>query len=93
MLATKVLGFNQPSTEIYFTFEHPTTVAGSYPITEFSVMNYDVGVVLVQPFTVTITNFPQAIGDFYIGNFTGQFRDNQNQLHNITTSFKLRKEY
>jgi len=33
---------------------------------------------VVQPFNVIITTFPQSVGEFYVGNFNGQFKDASN---------------
>jgi hypothetical protein len=54
------------------------------------VQNYT-NLTVVQPFNVTITAFPQTIGDFYVGSFTGQFKDALNVTHNITSSFRVRR--
>jgi hypothetical protein len=48
---------------------------------------------LVQPLNVTITNFPQAAGEFYEGSFSGQFKDASNVTHSITCSFRVRRMF
>jgi len=73
-----------------FKFSHSSNVAGTYPVSNLDVQSYNT-LTLVQPFNVTITAFPQTIGDFYVGSFTGQFKDASNVTHNITSSFKVRR--
>jgi hypothetical protein len=75
-----------------FKFDHAATVAGTYPVTNMSTQNFN-NLTLVQPFNVTVTNFPQAVGDFYEGNFTGQFKDGSNVTHNVSCSFKVRRSF
>jgi hypothetical protein len=50
-------------------------------------------VTLIQPFNVTITNFPQAIGQFYEGSINGSFKDNLNVTHTLTATFRLMKMF
>lgn len=73
-----------------FKFAHSSNVAGAYALTNMEVQNYT-NLTLVQPFNVTITTFPQTIGEFYIGSFTGQFKDGSNVTHTITSSFRVRR--
>jgi hypothetical protein len=73
-----------------FKFAHTTNVAGTYPVTNLEVQNY-INLTLIQPFNVTITAFPQTVGDFYVGSFSGQFQDASNVTHNITGSFRVRR--
>jgi len=77
---------------ILFKFDHSGYVAGSYPVITMSVQNFTNNT-LVQPFNVTITNFPQSAGQFYEGNFTAQFKDSSNVTHNITCSFRVRRTF
>jgi hypothetical protein len=73
-----------------FKFAHTANVAGTYPLTNMTVQTYN-NLTVIQPFNVTITAFPQAIGDFYVGSLTGQFKDGSNVTHNITGSFRVRR--
>ncbi len=75
-----------------FKFDHAGTVAGTYPVTNISTQNFNT-LTLVQPFNITITNFPQAVGEFYEGSFTGQFKDGSNITHNVSCSFKVRRTF
>ncbi len=65
---------------------------GTYPLTSLSVNNF-YNTALVDPLNVNVTNYAQNVGEFYEGNFLGQFRDSSNlvPLHNISCSFRLRK--
>jgi hypothetical protein len=75
---------------ISFKFDHASNVAGTYALANLTVQTYN-NLTLVQPFNVAITGFPQAIGDFYVGNFSGQFKDGSNVTHNISSSFRVRR--
>ncbi len=65
---------------------------GTYPLTSLAVNNFS-NMALVNPLNVIVTNYAQNAGEFYEGNFSGQFRDSSNlvPLHNISCSFRLRK--
>jgi hypothetical protein len=69
-------------------FAHTTNVAGTYPLVNMEVQNYT-NLTMLQPFNVIITAFPQTIGDFYVGSFSGQFEDASSVTHNITCSFRV----
>lgn len=48
---------------------------------------------IVKPLNVTITTFPQTVGDFYEGNFKGQFIDvSNNTTHSVTCFFRVRRQ-
>ena len=65
---------------------------GTFPLTYLRV-NGLYTPALVTPFNVNVTNYAQNTGEFYEGNFSGQFRDSSNlvPLHKLTCSFRLRK--
>jgi hypothetical protein len=46
---------------------------------------------LIQPFNVVITSYPLSPGQFWEGTFTGQFKEQNNNTHTITGSFRIRK--
>jgi hypothetical protein len=75
-----------------FKFNHSTNVAGTYAAVNISTQNFN-NLTLVQPFNIVITNFPQAPGEFYEGNFTGQFKDASNVTHNVTCTFRVRRNF
>jgi hypothetical protein len=78
---------------IYFTFTHPTATVGTYNIASISVQSFSGNTTVVSPSTVTLTNYPAAIGEFYQGTFAANFKDAQQVLHNVTGAFKLRKNF
>jgi hypothetical protein len=95
-LTTYISGFqingNNITNTISFKFDHSNYVTGSYPVVSFSVRNIN-NPTLVQPFNVTMTNIPQAAGQFYEGNLTGQFKDASNVTHTISCSFRIRRTF
>jgi hypothetical protein len=86
----------------FFIMGNPTTT-GAYPIGTFSIYGFDPKVDdnyntinAVQPLNVTITNYPQNVGDYFVGSFSGQFTDSQvgfaytsGTVHTISCSFKV----
>jgi hypothetical protein len=95
-LTTYISGFqingNNITNTISFKFDHSNYVTRSYPVVSFSVRNIN-NPTLVQPFNVTMTNIPQAAGQFYEGNLTGQFKDASNVTHTISCSFRIRRTF
>jgi hypothetical protein len=77
---------------VSFKFDHSGYVAASYPIVNLSVRNLG-NLTLTQPFNVTMTSLPQAVGLFYDGSFTGQVKDASNVTHTITCSFRIRRNF
>ena len=65
---------------------------GIYPVNFMIVLNYN-RIGLTKPFNITLTSFPQNIGDFYEGNFSGSFVDSSaiTVTHKINCSFRIRK--
>jgi len=92
-MTTYIVGI-QRSTNNYITiqFEHSSLAAGTYPISFLDINNLS-NLTIVQPLNVTITNFPQAVGEFYEGSFLGQFKDFANLTHNVTCSFRMRRTF
>lgn len=89
---TAVTGLRWMSHYIDFDFENNTT-AGTYPLVSLVVENYN-HTTLVSPFNIVMTSFPQAVGEFYEGNLTGQFSDGTDPaIHNISCSFRIRKTW
>jgi hypothetical protein len=90
LFTTYVLG-SQFGTYINFEFNH-NQAAGIFAMTRLNVSNSN-NCVLVKPFDVNLTNYPQNAGEFYEGTFSGQFADSLDltSLHNINCSFRLKK--
>jgi hypothetical protein len=95
VLSTMIAGSQSVSGggNIYFTFTHPTATVGTYNIASISVQSFSGNTTVVSPSTVTLTNYPAAIGEFYQGTFAANFKDAQQVLHNVTGAFKLRKNF
>jgi hypothetical protein len=93
LFTTYISGNKSGGSNITFDFNHNQS-AGIFSIDKLSVNNfYSIG--LIKPFNITVTNYPQNVGEFYEGNFSGQFRDSLNltPLHTINCSFRIRRIY
>ena len=73
-----------------FKFSHAANVAGTYPMVNMAIQNFN-NLTVVQPLNIIITNFPQSVGAFYEGSFSGQFKDGSNVTHTITCTFRVRR--
>lgn len=93
-MITSIMGARATTTGdmIDFNFQHATAAAGTYPISVFNVLNYRNNT-LTPPFNVVITNFPQNIGEYYEGSFSGSFVDGSSVSHNVSGSFRIRKTW
>ena len=87
-----ILRGNHYPNHILFGYSHNAT-AGTFPLGDLTVQGYDSLTNLVQPFNINITNYPVSAGQFYEGNFTGQFTHYSTgaTIHNINCSFRIRK--
>jgi hypothetical protein len=87
-VSTSLNGFQQVGTNrIALSSNHPTSVAGTYPINFLSVQNFN----QVTPdagSTITFTNFPTATGQFYEGSFTATFASGTNT---VSGTFRIRR--
>jgi hypothetical protein len=74
----------------FFNFDFANASStGVYAIGTLALKNY-VNNTLINPFNVNITDFPQTIGGFYEGNFSGSFNNDSPQVkHNINCSFRI----
>jgi hypothetical protein len=91
---TYIDGGKVTGNRLSFKFAHTVNTAGTYPLTNMEVQTNTTlytNLTMVQPFNVIITTFPQSIGEFYEGNFSGQFKDVSNVTHSITSSFRVRR--
>ena len=90
---TWITGVHSTTAQVTFDF-YGNAAAGSYPVDHLSIQNYN-HTALIQPFDVTVTNFPSAVGQFSEGSFSGQFRDSSNlvPVHAISCSYRLRKNF
>jgi len=86
---TLIAGYFDSNKYLSFRFDNSKT-NGVYPIEYFAIQQYD-SIRLIQPFNVTITNFPATTGGFYEGSFAGQFKDlPTSDTHNINGTFRVR---
>lgn len=85
------IGANSGNDQIGIKFSHDLSV-GVYPLTFLSIGNSG-NVNRILPFNVTLTACPQASGQFYEGNFSGQFNYTQTPsvTHTISCSFRVRR--
>ncbi|MEP6846162.1 MAG: carboxypeptidase-like regulatory domain-containing protein [Panacibacter sp.] len=92
-LFTTYIRAGQQSSFINFDYSHDKTT-GAFPLNNLSTNAFP-NSLLTQPFNINVTSYPQNIGEFYAGNFSGKFTDALNPLvvHNITCTFRLRKYY
>ena len=89
LFVTYISGFQMANNNnIYFNFSHPTQTNGTYTMTNLGVQNYN-QVTMIQPSTVTITNFPTLPGEYYEGSFTAQFT--AGGTHTLSGNFSIRK--
>lgn len=79
---------------IVLSFFSPSVAPGTYQVLDLGLGGTGGGsVALVQPFNVVITNFPQNVGEFYEGTFSGNYTVNS-VTHTITNgSFRFRRSY
>lgn len=84
-----IQGFRNYSRQLTFVFNN-SNAAGSFPISYLYVNNFGT-VTPVLPLNINLTKYAAASGEFYEGNFTGQFKDAANVTHSITCSFKVKR--
>lgn len=91
ILQTYISGMHQGN-YISFRFDHPTAAAGTYPINVIYTNNTSTTSTVIAPSNVTITSYPQSIGQFYIGSFSASYMDPQTSTtHTVTGTFKIRR--
>jgi hypothetical protein len=78
------------ATSDYIQFRFNATGTGTFPMLGI-MANNRWAATLIQPFNVVITSYPVSPGQFWEGTFTGQFKEQNNNTHNITGSFRIRK--
>ncbi|MCG2617626.1 carboxypeptidase-like regulatory domain-containing protein [Terrimonas sp. NA20] len=78
---------------LWLSFISPGAAAGTYPLGRLSVNQYG-NTSVISPATVSVTKYPQVIGQYIEGTFTGSFRDSvgQDPVHRINGSFRLRRQ-
>ncbi len=82
---------NSNYNRVYLNFNSNSMTNGTYPLIYLNIQTHYAGT-FTAPSTVTVTNFPQAINEFYEGNFSATFRDSStNVIHNSNGVFRLRR--
>lgn len=84
-----IVGSHSNTGAISFNFDN-SGATGAYVFKYLNIPGFNY-TTLVQPFTVTVTNYPQAPGEFFEGSFSGQFKDPVNVTHTISCSFRVRR--
>jgi hypothetical protein len=84
-----IYGNHNNITDVSFSFQNNRT-EGSFPIQYLFVQGFN-NVTPVAPFTIILTNYPDAAGDFFEGSFSGQFKDGLNATHTISGTFRIRR--
>lgn len=85
-----IAGYNAANQGIMFQFNNSGT-AGIYQLGYLNFPGPPGFNTLIQPFNVTITNYPQVIGEFYEGSFSGQYTNGPGITHTISCSFRIRR--
>jgi hypothetical protein len=82
---------NSNYNRVYLNFNSNAMTAGTYPLLYLNIQTHYAGT-FTAPSSVTVTNFPQVINEFYEGNFSATFRDSStNVIHNSNGVFRLRR--
>ncbi|MBP7557183.1 MAG: carboxypeptidase regulatory-like domain-containing protein [Chitinophagaceae bacterium] len=77
--------------EVRITVSFETqNASGPGTLEMLSVMDY-LNTTFTQSPQLNLTNFPQTAGEYFEGTFNAQFQDNNNQLHSISCTFRLRR--
>lgn len=63
---------------------------GKYPVSNLTLQNFRY-VTIIQPTEVTLTSYANAAGEFYEGTLSGKFSDSSTAIHNISCTFKVRR--
>lgn len=88
-----ITGQSSQSKRLFIEFDN-NAVAGTYPAKHLQVNDFE-RTALIAPFDVTVTRFPASAGDYFEGNFSGQFRDSSDlaPLHTINATFRARRTW
>ena len=89
--ATNVNAYRIGQPNMKISFYTPGYGIGTFPVIHVSANQYD-SVVVVTPFNINFTAYG-APGQFIEGNFTGQIRDINNNLHTVSATFRVRRQF
>jgi len=85
------LNTSGPLNKISIEFSHPNATAGTFTGVGINVnSSYASGNNTARP-SVTMTNFPALVGQFYEGTISGQYTDSISGTHTINGSFRVRR--
>jgi hypothetical protein len=92
--ATLIMAFKKSQPNINIDFYTQGGAVGTFPVMFMTANQYgDSSITLVTPFNVTFTSYG-VVGQFIEGSFTGQFREIlNNNLHNVSATFRVRRSY
>jgi hypothetical protein len=85
-----IWGVRNGASMIFFEFAHNKT-EGTFPVIRSYAWGFN-QMSLVPVFTVTVTNYPDNIGQYFEGNFSGQFLDQNGASHTYVCSFRVRRQ-
>ncbi|HEY6505570.1 MAG TPA: carboxypeptidase-like regulatory domain-containing protein [Chitinophagaceae bacterium] len=85
-----IMGYNSANQGITFQFNNNGT-AGIYQVGYLGFHGSNSPLTLLQPFNVTVTQYPQVTGQYFEGSFSGQYTDVAGFTHNISCSFRVRR--
>lgn len=94
-LTTQISGVSKhtpPIKRIDFTLTSQSIATGIFPAGTIKVQAHLSGNLVSNASRVTITNFPQAVNQYYEGSFIINFTDSLQAYHEVTGSFKVKRE-
>ena len=80
--------FNGTTTYVYMAFD--AEQAGTYPLVDFRVNS--LFALPNSPITTTVTQYPDQIGGYFLGTFTGTFQTEQGGSHTVSGSYRVKRE-
>jgi len=89
--ATNVNAYRIGQPNMRINFYTPGYGVGTFSMIHLSANQYD-SVQVVTPFNINFTSYG-APGQFIEGNFTGQIRDINNNLHTVSATFRVRRQF
>ena len=89
--ATSVNAYRIAQPNMKISFYTPGYGIGTFSVIHVSANQYD-SVQVVTPFNINFTAYG-APGQFIEGNFTGQIRDINNNLHTVSATFRVRRQF
>lgn len=90
----QIMGSHMPDKNVQMFFGC-NSAPGTYAMNGRMYINDYKRIGVIEPFNVTLTSFPQSIGGYFEGNFSGQFKDSANLsvIHDINATFRIAKNW